>query len=161
MYFFRKLFFCIIIISLSLQLVAQENSEESGLRKASDRMRFDNALQFYNLKKYEEALKHFNEYLEVYYNGNYRSDAYRYIAEIYLQKFRYLDAIDIYDRMFREFSNDESGVNACYSKGICYLKMGYENQARDVFNYIMSSHPGTKAAVNSEIQIELLKLPIK
>jgi len=156
--FFRIIFLFVVFISLTINSYSQEQGGESDLRKAADRMKYENALQFYNLKKYSNALNQFHEYLEVYYNGNHRDQAYLHIADIHMLNFRYTDAVKVYDNLFREYSNSETGVNAYYSKGICYMKMGYETKAEEVFNYIITRHPGTKAAVNSEIQLELLKI---
>jgi hypothetical protein len=36
--------------------------------------------------------------------------------------------------------------------------MGFDAKAESIFKYIMANHPGTTAAYNSEIQLELLRM---
>jgi hypothetical protein len=36
--------------------------------------------------------------------------------------------------------------------------MGFDSKAEEIFKYIIAEHPGTSAAYNAEIQLELLKI---
>ncbi len=154
----KKVFSIFLILLFASNLRATDLEGSSSLRKIADSMKYENALGFYKLKKYKRALEGFREYLEVWHNGSYRESAYQHIAKIYMRDFRYDRAMKVYDKMFREFRNEEGGIEAYYKSGICCLKMGYDERARAIFTEILSMAPGSRAAVNAEIQLELLKI---
>lgn len=154
-----KLRFVIILVcTFCLNLASVHGDESASLRQAADRMKYENALQFYELKKYSKALQGFQEYLEVWQTGNYREEAYDHMADIYIRDFNYENAVKMYDNIFREFRNDERGIKAYYKKGLCCLKMGYNLRAMAIFKEILSISPGSRSAVNAEIQLELMKI---
>lgn len=156
-----------IIISLFVYLAivaglsyasAEEVSGAANLKKVADDMKFINALEFYKLERYDRALNEFYEYIEIYYDGIHRSEAFRKIAEIHIKKFNYHKAIEAYNNIYQEFSGTDEGLDAYFQAGVCYKKMGFDAKAEAIFKYITTNHPGTTTAYNSEIQLELLKM---
>lgn len=137
---------------------AEEVSESVNLKKAADDMKFANAISFYKLEKYDRALNEFYEYIEIYYDGIHRNEAFRKIAEIHIRNFNYQKAIEAYNSIYQEFSGTDEGLDAYFQTGVCYKKMGFDTKAESIFKYIMANHPGTTAAYNSEIQLELLRM---
>jgi len=160
--FMRK--FIIIMFSLILfanadsYINAEEVSGSANIKKAADDMKFANALGFYKLEQYDRALNEFHEYIEIYYDGIHRSEAFRKIADIYIKKFNYQKAIESYNSIYQEFSGSDEGLDAYFQTGVCYKKMGFDSKAEVIFKNIMANHPGTSAAYNSEIQLELLRM---
>ncbi|HOP30564.1 MAG TPA: tetratricopeptide repeat protein [Spirochaetota bacterium] len=151
-------FLIMIFLNVSFYTYAEEISGAADVKKAADDMKFVNALGFYKLEKYDRALNEFYEYLEIYYDGIHRSEALRKIAEIHIKNFNYQKAIEAYSRLYQEFSGTEEGLDAYFQAGICYKKMGFDIKAETIFKYILANHPGTSAAYNSEIQLELLRM---
>jgi len=137
---------------------AAGETRELNLEKISDDLKFKNGLQFIHLKKPDKAVNELNEYLEIYNNGIHRNEAYRLIAEIYLEQFEYQRAIHNYRLLYEEFSNTDDGVYAFYQIGLCYKKMGYDEKAADVFQSILSDHPDSVYAAQAKIQIDLLTI---
>lgn len=137
---------------------AEEVSGSVNLKKAADDMKFTNAMGFYKLEQYDRALNEFYEYIEIYYDGIHRSEAFRKIADIYIKKFNYQKAIEAYNSIYQEFSGSDEGLDAYFQTGVCYKKMGFDSKAEVIFKNILTSHPGTSAAYNSEIQLELLRM---
>jgi tetratricopeptide (TPR) repeat protein len=98
----------IIIISVFILIsngytyaAAEEVSETANLKKAADDMKFANAISFYKLEKYDRALNEFYEYIEIYYDGIHRNEAFRKIAEIHIRSFNYQKAIEAYNSITR------------------------------------------------------------
>jgi TolA-binding protein len=147
----------IVLISLPLYPADQMNEGQS-LDALADDLKFQNGVGFIKIKMPEKALETFHEYLEIYYNGTHRPDAYRYIAEIYFNRMEYLKAIDNYRTLYEEFSNTENGIEAYYNIGICYIKMGYENKAAEIFNEIIDRHQDSAYRQQAELQLNLLKI---
>ncbi len=154
-----KLMFFFFLISYSvICFSAGENAGNTSLKKVADDMKFQNAIEFYKLEKFDRALDEFNEYIEIYYDGIHRNEAFKKIAEIHIRFFNYQKAIDAYRQLYQEFSNTDEGIDAYFQIGVCYKKMGFDSKAESIFNYIVAEHPGTSAAYNSEIQLDLLKI---
>jgi TolA-binding protein len=137
---------------------AEDKAAGENLDVLADNLKFQNGVEFLKLKMNEKALETFGEYLEVFYNGNHRHEAYKRIAEIYFNRLEYLKAIDNYRLLYEEFSNTESGVEAYFNIGICYNKMGYEKKAAEIFTEIVEYHPASAYARQARVQLELLNI---
>ncbi|HOK00924.1 MAG TPA: tetratricopeptide repeat protein [Spirochaetota bacterium] len=138
--------------------VALESPEKIKLQKAADDMKFQNGLEFFNLERYDRALNEFKEYLEIYYGGSHRAEAYRKIAEIYIKKYDYQRAVNAYISLYQEYGDTEEGLDAYFQAGVCYRKMGMDEKAKSIFEQIFKEYPGTSAAQKAEMQLELLKI---
>lgn len=154
----KIMFIFILMISFSSVLSAEENTGLANLKKVADDMKFQNGMEFYKLEKFDRALNEFREYIEIYFDGIHRNEALRKIAEINIRLFEYQKAIDAYRMLYQEFSSTEDGIDAYFQIGVCYKKMGFDTKAESIFKYIVAEHPGTSAAYNSEIQLDLLKI---
>jgi TolA-binding protein len=151
-----------ILLALTL-LPAVVNAAEDikaprSLDALADDVKFQNGLGFIGLKMYDKALETFNEYLEIYYNGNHRNEAYKYIAEIYFNRLEYLKAIQYYRSLYEEYSNTEAGVEAYFNTGICYMKMGQDKKASEVFNEIIENHRESTYRQQAELQLDMLNI---
>ena len=160
----RYIFSLVIIMALSgapAALFAQnEKKEDQSLDALADDLKFRNGVEFITLKMYDKALENFREYLEIYYNGTHRDEAYRHIAEIYFRKLDYLKAVDNYRSLYEEFSTTESGIEAYFNMAICYNKMGgsYDKKAAEIFNDIIENHPDSAFAQQSRLQMDILNI---
>jgi len=155
---FRFMAVVLLIFSFVMISVAEENNGQADLKKVADDMKFQNGMEFYKLERFDRALNEFNEYIEIYYDGIHRNEALRKIAEIHIRNFDYQKAIEAYRTLYQEFSSTDEGIDAYFQIGICYKKMGFDSKAETIFKYIVEEHPGTTAAYNSEIQLDLLKI---
>jgi len=156
--FASKIFFMICLLFIFIPCFSEGDGGLSNLKKVADDVKFSHAVEFFKLEKYDRALKEFYEYIEIYYDGIHRGEAFRKIAEIHIKRFNYQKAIEAYNSLYQEFSGSEEGIDAYFQTGICYKKMGCNDKAESIFKYIIQTHPGTTAANNAEIQINLLKM---
>jgi TolA-binding protein len=137
---------------------ADEKNGRENLDVLADNLKFQNGVEFLKLKMYDKALETFGEYLEIYYNGNHRHEAYKHIAELYFNRLEYRKAVENYRSLYEEFSNTENGVEAYFNIGICFNKMGYEKKATDIFNDILEHHSSSAYAQQARLQLDLLKI---
>ena len=145
------------LISFSLY-AADEMKEGQNLDVLADDLKFQNGVGFIKIKMNDKALETLNEYLEIYYNGTHRHEAYRYIAEIYFNRMEYLKAIENYRALYEEFSNTENGIEAYYNIGICYIKMGNDKKAAEIFNEIIDLHQDSAYRQQAELQLDMLNI---
>jgi TolA-binding protein len=155
---FKFMIIFFLIISIQTGYAAEGADGLANLKKVADDMKFMNGMEFYKLEKFDRALNEFNEYIEIYYDGIHRNEALKKIAEIHIRYFNYQKAIAAYRALYQEFSSTDEGIDAYFQIGICYNKMGFDSKAEDIFKYIVETHPGTAAAHNSQIQLDLLKI---
>ena len=149
----------IIILFVSAPyLHAEQKTGAINLKQVADDMKFRKGAEFYRLERYDLALNELYEYLEIYYDGTHRGEAYRKIADIHIKQYNYQKAVEVYRRLYEEFSSTDEGIDGYFQMGICYLKMGYDSKAEAIFKSIIQEHPGTTGAANAETQLELLKI---
>lgn len=155
---YRLITILLLVFSLVVISAAEEVNGSADLKKVADDMKFQNGMGFYKLEKFDRALMEFNEYIEIYFDGIHRNEALKKIAEIHIRNFDYQKAIEAYRTLYQEYSSTDEGIDAYFQIGICYKKMGFDSKAEAIFKYIVEEHPGTTAAYNSEIQLDLLKI---
>ena len=149
--------FIIALMGLPAMVRAADDTNGS-LDALADDLKFQNGVAFLKIKKYDKALETFNEYLEIYNNGTHRNEAYRHIAEIYFNRMEYLKAVDIYRALYGEYSSTESGVEAYFNMGLCYIKMGNEKKAAEIFNDIVENHAESAYRQQAELQLSMIDI---
>lgn len=155
----KNIFLSLLVLFLSVNMIsAQSKNIQTALEKAADDSKFQSGMMFMSLNKYDKAMQEFSEYLEIYYNGNHRHEAYKKIAEIYISSFDYQKAADKYKLLYEEFSSSEDGLEGYFKSAICYQKMGYDDKAKDIFSEIQSNYPESAYARQSQAQLDLMKI---
>lgn len=154
----KKSIVFILLLAVVSALYAEDKTGAVNLKQVADDMKYRKGAEFYRLEKYDLALNEFHEYLEIFYDGTHRAEAYRRIAEIHIKQYDYQKAVEIYRLLYEEFSNTDEGIDGYFQMGLCYLKMGFDSKAEAVFKSIIQEHPGTVAAQNAETQLELIKI---
>lgn len=157
-YLQKTVIISLIILAMSIGLLAQNTDNELNFIQIADNMKFQNGIEFMKINDYNRALNEFNEYLEIYIHGIHRGNAYREIAKIHILNFDFQKALEAYKSIYQEYSYADEGIDAYFEAGICYKKMGYNNKAMEIFHYIAEEHPGTNAAYNAKIQLEIIKI---
>jgi TolA-binding protein len=152
------IFSALLVFLIPISLSSQTETSELSSIQIADNMKYQNGIEFMKINDYTRALNEFNEYLEIFIHGIHRSSVYRKLAEIHISRFDYQKAINAYNGIYQEYSYSDEGIKAYFDAGICYKKMGYDRKAGEIFRFIISEHPGTSAAYNSEIQLDLIKI---
>jgi len=147
-----------LLITASALHAADMAGDTRSMEVLADDLKFQNGVGFFKLRMYDKALETFNEYLEIYYNGTHRHEAYRNIADIYFNRMEYLKAIEHYRALYEEFSNTESGIEAYYNIGICNIKMGYTQRAAEIFTEIIERHHDSAYRQQAELQLDVLTI---
>jgi TolA-binding protein len=136
----------------------QDQPEARNMMKFADDAKFQNARHFYKMKMHDHALREFNEYIEIFINGNHRREVFLAMGSIYFDRFEYLRAIKSYGRLFEEFSNTDEGVEGYFRMGTCYQKMGYDEKAVEIYKAILEEYSSSRFADQAKIQVELIEI---
>jgi TolA-binding protein len=147
-----------LIAASPAKAAGEEMKVSMDLNRVADDTKFENALQFYNLRDEHRALQEFHEYLEIFLNGAHRNEAYRYIARIHFDRFEYDKSVRAYSAIYEDSTGTEEGVEAYYRAAICYQKMGDGLQAHRIYQSIIEQYPYSNFAYLSKIQMDLMKI---
>jgi TolA-binding protein len=134
---------------------AKDQTSVSDPKREADDARYDNAYQLYRLKRYDQALAYFGEYLEVYTEGAHRKEALRFIGDIYLTRFDYAHALKYYSILYEEFSPEEEGIGGYYQSGVCYSRMGKSDKAIEIFRAIIDLYPASAYVQKARAQLDV------
>ena len=135
-----------------------QREDTMDMERVADKMKFEQGKYFFQLEKYQRAKSHLQEYLELFLHGTYRADAYRMIASIYFEEFRYDRAAEVYRSLLEEYPGTEPGIRGMYKMGICYKKMGETGKAADVFSRLIKEYPSSSYAHHSRVMLDVMKI---
>ncbi len=145
----------VLLLLVTLPVAAQE---KRTMQQEADDKKFQQGLFFVSINEHQKALNEFYEYLDIYVDGLHRAKAYRFIAAIYFDDSQYTKAISVYKRLFEEFPLTDDGIYGLFQIGICYNKMGFENDAVKAFSQLIKEYPDSHYAKDASTMIELLKI---
>lgn len=154
----------VIVCFFSIMLSGQEKSDEKAetektdFIQQADQQRYDNCILLVKLNQKDKAFQSFSDYIEFYPKGKYRLEAYKYMAEIYKERFKYMDAIKIYMKIYGEFSQTDDGIEAYYNAGLAYSRMGIDKKAIQIYNDIISEYPASAYADQSKDQLDMMEM---
>lgn len=151
----KILILSLILITFNSTLYSEETNR---LTRLEDNLKFNNGLLFLNLREYDNALREFGEYVEVYAQGIHRKEAIKNIGDIYFTRFNFIKALNTYRSLYEEFSNAREGNEAHLQMGVCYLKMGYYDNAEKIFKSIIDTTTDPSIIQSARIQLDLIDI---
>ena len=95
---------------------------------------------------FKRSIAEFDQYLNVYPQGRFVSNAHYWKGQSYLYLDRFGEARDAYEIILNEFAETPKLPDAMYGLGLAYQGLGETAQARDLFNSIKRRYPNTGVA---------------
>ena len=95
---------------------------------------------------FERSIAEFDQYLSVYSQGRFVSNAHYWKGQSYLYLDRFSEARDSYEIILNEYNDSPKLPDAMYGLGRAYQKLGDISRARDLFNSIKRRYPNTGVA---------------
>ncbi len=95
---------------------------------------------------FERSIAEFDQYLSVYPQGRFVSNAHYWKAQSYLYLDRYGEARDAYEIILNQYGDSPKLPDAMYGLGQAYQGLGDTARARQLFNDIKRSYPNTGVA---------------
>ena len=95
---------------------------------------------------FERSIAEFDQYLSVYPQGRFVSNAHYWKGQSYLYLNRYGEARDAYEIILDQYGDSPKLPDAMYGLGQAYQGLGDTAQARRLFNDIKRSYPNTGVA---------------
>ena len=95
---------------------------------------------------FERSIAEFNQYLSIYPQGRFVTNAHYWKGQAYLYLNRYDEARDSYEIILEQFQESAKLPDAMYGLGLAYQGLGNIPQARQLLNEIKRRFPNTGVA---------------
>jgi len=95
---------------------------------------------------FERSIAEFDQYMNIYPEGRFVTNAYYWKGQAYLYLNRYSEAKDSYEVILNEFEDSAKLPDAMYGLGLSYQGLENITQARQLFNEIKRRYPNTGVA---------------
>lgn len=122
-----------------------ETPNFSGMNANGFKAKYEQALQAFYNKDYSTAIQTFNQLLASNPDHRLASNCRYWIGESYNAKGNYREAIDAFSAVMR-YRSSYKFDDALLMNGICYLKIGDKNTAREHFQELVSRYPDSEYA---------------
>ncbi len=95
---------------------------------------------------FERSIAEFDQYLSVYPDGRFVSNAHYWKGQSYLYLDRFGEARDAYEIILNEYGDSPKLPDAMFGLGSAYQGLGDIDRARELFNSIKRRYPNTGVA---------------
>lgn len=112
-------------------------------------MAYDSAIN----SQFDRAIAEFDQYLNIYPNGRFTTNAHYWKGQAYLYLTRYSEAIESYNLILQEYPDSAKVPDATYGLGVAYEGMGNTARARQIFQEIIRNYPNTGVANLSDTRL--------
>lgn len=129
---------------LTEPLPTSSSGNNSG--RPSDREAYAQAYQLVPERKFDEAIKAFQDFIRNYPESRLVGNGYYWIGEIYMAQNRTRDAEKMFDAVVRRYPDSFKVADSKYKLGLIYSRYGNEDQAKEMMRSIISEHPREPAA---------------
>jgi len=112
----------------------------AALVTGSEYESYQTALRAFNDKSYDQAYKLFESLIEKYPKGSYAANACYWMGEIHYARGKFAEAIAAFDKVLG-YGQSQKADDAQLKIGMCYLKMGKKQQAKESLTLLIGRFP--------------------
>lgn len=114
------------------------------------------ALRLYSTRKYQLAIKAFEDMLQQFPDGKYLDNANYWIGECYFSIDEYSTALAFYEKVMT-FKGSSKIDDAQFKLGMSYLRMGQQPMAKEIFRKFLEENPGSEFTARTKRFLKQLK----
>ena len=104
-------------------------------------------------EQYQRSVAEFDQYLSLYPNGRFITNAYYWKGQAYLNLAMLNEARDAFEVIVNQYPDGRKVDDAMYSLGTVYDKLGETDKARQLLRQVQSRYPNTSAANLADIYL--------
>ncbi|MDO9317127.1 MAG: tol-pal system protein YbgF [Gammaproteobacteria bacterium] len=104
-------------------------------------------------EQYQRSVAEFDQYLSMYPNGRFITNAYYWKGQAYLNLAMLNEARDAFEVIVNQYPDGRKVDDAMYSLGTVYDKLGDTDKARQLLRQVQSRYPNTSAANLADIYL--------
>lgn len=111
---------------------------------------YEQGIAFFNNRQYDNALRNFKDFTDVYPDHTLAANAWFWQGEAYYQLKNYVDAAVAYEQVIAKFPRSAKYPSALMKQGICLFSLGKPDVARLRLNEAIQKFPGSPEAVRAQ-----------
>ncbi len=104
-------------------------------------------------EQYERSISEFDQYLSMYPNGRFVTNAHYWKGQSFVNLSRFAEARDSFSIILERYPDGAKVDDASYSLGTVYDRLGNTAQARELLNSVKTKYPNTSAANLADIYL--------
>jgi len=107
-------------------------------------------------EQYQRAVNEFDQYLRLYPNGRFVTNAYYWKGQAYVNLAMLNEAREAFETIVTQFPDGRKVDDAMYSLGTVYDKLGNAPRAQQLLRQVQSRYPNTSAANLADIYLRAM-----
>lgn len=107
-------------------------------------------------EQYQRSVNEFDQYLNLYPNGRFVTNAYYWKGQAYVNLSMLNEARDAFETIVSQYPDGRKVDDAMYSLGTVYDKLGDIDRARQLLRQVQSRYPNTSAANLADIYLRAM-----
>ena len=144
----------IVFLMAASKLGSQEQAGREKQKSQAEIM-LDEAKELRKEDRLRQAKLTYRDIVELYTDRHVQRQALQAIAEIQEHRQRYLEAQQTYERLYEKTGETPLGLQYLYQSARLKEKMGFQNQATEIYRQIVSARPGSTAAQKAKNRLKL------
>lgn len=123
---------------------------------ADEQISYLAAYELVKNKKFEEAIKSMQIFVQKYPRGGYTANAQYWLGELYLQKKDYVNAIAHFEVVLNQFPSSSKAADCTLKLGYAHAAAGNKQEATRRLQTVLKNYPNTPMAQLAQLKLETL-----
>ncbi|MFC1494438.1 tol-pal system protein YbgF [Thermodesulfobacteriota bacterium] len=126
-------------------------------QKPEDEALYEASRAYYNNEEYDQALKGFKSFLEVFPDSELADNAHFWIGECFMSLKEYEHAIRAYQEVIEKYPKGNKVPNAMLRQAVAWLEIGEKISSKLLLNKVLKNYPDSPEAKIAEKQLSSIK----
>ncbi|HAT8179523.1 TPA: tol-pal system protein YbgF [Legionella pneumophila] len=128
----------------------------SRANPADEQISYLAAYELVKNKRYDEAIKSMQTFVQKYPRGGYTANAEYWLGELYLVKKDYSKAIDHFEIVLQQYPSSSKAAASLLKSGYAYAEKGDKQEAKKRFQQVVKTYPDTPTAQLASSKLEAI-----
>lgn len=126
----------------------------SKTNPADEQISYLAAYELVKNKRYDDALKAMNTFVQKYPQSGYSANAQYWLGELYMVKKEYANAINHFEIVVQKFPSSDKSAASMLKAGYAYAAKGNNQEAKKRLQEVVRTYPGTSTAQLANLKLE-------
>lgn len=118
----------------------------SRVNPADEQISYLAAYELVKNKKYDDAVRAMQTFVQKYPSGGYTANAEYWLGELYLAKKEYPKALEHFELVLQKFPSSSKSAASLLKTGYVYTATGNKQEAKRRLQQVIRTYPGTPTA---------------
>ncbi|HAT1657978.1 TPA: tol-pal system protein YbgF [Legionella pneumophila] len=128
----------------------------SRANPADEQISYLAAYELVKNKRYDEAIKSMQTFVQKYPRGGYTANAEYWLGELYLVKKDYPKAIEHFEIVLQQYPSSSKAAASLLKSGYAYAEKGDTQEAKKRFQQVVKTYPDTPTAQLASSKLEAI-----